>query len=84
MTMKIVSASVAGFLITVGLLLDDIVVNAEEEKEVDILVDRVDTTTTRYRMEEIRDDKTKSPEGFQRGIRARNSEQLQVPEINHL
>ena len=79
MTMKIVSASVAGFLLTVGLLLDDIVVNAEEEKEVDILVDRVDTTPQGIEWRRF-----VMTEGFQRGIRARSSEELQVPEINHL
>ena len=37
---------------------DDIVVNAEEEEEAGVLVDRLDTTATRYKME-IGPDKTK-------------------------
>ena len=40
MTMKVMSAS--GFRFA-----DDIVVNAEEEEEAGVLVDRLDTTTTR-------------------------------------
>ena len=34
---------------------DGIVVNAQEEDEADVLVDRLDTTTTRYEMEIVRD-----------------------------
>ena len=37
---------------------DDIVVKAEEEEEADLLLDRLDTTTTPYKME-IGPDKTK-------------------------
>ena len=48
------------------LITDDTVVNAEEE-EAGILVDRLNTTTTRYKME-IGSDKTKvmtnNPKGF--------------------
>ena len=48
---------------------DDIVVNAEEEEVAGVLVDRIDTTTTRYKME-IGPDKTKvmtnNSNGFQR------------------
>ena len=50
---------------------DDIVVNAEEEEEAGVLVDRLDRTTTRYKME-IGPFKTKmmtnNPNGFQREI----------------
>ena len=48
---------------------DDIVVNEEEEEEAGVLIDRLDRTTTRYKME-IGPDKTKvmtnNPNGFQR------------------
>ena len=48
---------------------DDIVVNAEKEEETGVLVDRLDTTTTRYKMQ-IGPDKTKvmthNPNCFQR------------------
>ena len=47
---------------------DDIVVNAEEEEEAGVLVDSLDTTTTRYKLD-ISPDKTKvmtnNPNGFQ-------------------
>ena len=54
------SVSVGGQLITNFRFADDIVVNAEDEdeEEVGALVDRLDTTTTRYKME-IGPDKTK-------------------------
>ena len=51
------SVSIGGRLITNFRLADDIVVNAEEE-EANVLVDRLDTTTIRYKME-ISPDKTK-------------------------
>ena len=51
---------------------DDIVVNAEEEGEAGVLVDRLDITTPGYKME-IGPDKTKvmanNPNGFQREIK---------------
>ena len=52
MTMKVVSASED------DLCPDGIVVNEEEEEEVDVLADRLDTTTTMYKTE-IGPDKTK-------------------------
>ena len=52
------SVSIGGRLITNFRFADDIVVNAEEEEEAGVLVDRLDTTTTRYKME-IGPDKTK-------------------------
>ena len=52
------SVSIGGRLITNFRFADDIVVNAEEEEEVGVLVDRLDTTITRYKME-IGTDKTK-------------------------
>ena len=64
--------SIGGRLITSFRLADDIVVNAEDEEEAGILVDRLDTTTTRYKME-IGPDKTKvminNPNGFQKEIK---------------
>ena len=67
MTRKVVSASEND--INNFRLADDIVVNAEEEVEVGVLIDRLDTTTRRYKME-IGPDKTKvvtnNPNGFQR------------------
>ena len=39
------------WLITNFLFADDIVVNAKEEEEADVLVDRVDPTTKVYKME---------------------------------
>ena len=45
------SVSIGGRLITNFRFADDIVVNAEEEEEAAVLVDRLDTTTTRYKME---------------------------------
>ena len=48
---------------------DDIVVNAEEEEEAGVLVDRLDRTTTQYKME-IGPNKTKvmtnNPNGFRK------------------
>ena len=45
MTMKVVSASEDGHLITNFRFADGIVVNAEVEDEAGVLVDRLDTTT---------------------------------------
>ena len=52
------SVSIGGRLITNFRFADDIVVNAEEEEEAGVLVDRLDRTTTWYKME-IGPDKTK-------------------------
>ena len=84
------SVSIGGRLITnfEFRFADDIVVNAEEE-EAGVLVDRLDTTTTRYKIE-IGPDKTKvmanNPNGFQREIKIKGqrleeveSGELQVP-----
>ena len=68
------SASIGGRLITNFRFADDIVVNAEEEEEAGVLVDHLDTTITRYKME-IGQDKTKmmtnNSNGFQREIKIR-------------
>ena len=52
------SVSIGGQFFTNFRFADDIVVNAEDEEEAGILVDHLDTTTTRYKME-IGPDKTK-------------------------
>ena len=66
------SVSIGGRLITYFRFADDIVVNAEEEEEAGVLVDRLDRTTTRYKME-ICPGKTKEmtniSNGFQREIK---------------
>ena len=63
------SVNVGGRLITNFRFAGDIVVNAEEEEKAGVLVDRLDRTTTRYKME-IGPDKTKvmtnNPNRFQR------------------
>ena len=51
------SVSIGGWRITNFRFADDIVVNEEEEEEAGVLADRLDTTTTRYKME-IGPDKT--------------------------
>ena len=61
------SINIEGRLITNFRFADDIVVNTEEEEEAGVLVDHLDITTTRYKME-IGPDKTKvmtnNPNGF--------------------
>ena len=67
--------TIGGRLITNFRFTGDIVVNAEEEEEAGVLIDRLDTTTTRYKME-IGPDKTKvmtnNPNGFQREIKIKD------------
>ena len=66
------SVSIGGRLNTNFCFADDIVVNAEEEEEAGVLIDPLDRTTTRYKME-ISPDKTKvmtnNSNGFQREIK---------------
>ena len=66
------SVSIGGRLITNFCFADDIVINAEEEEEAGVLIDPLDRTTTRYKME-ISPDKTKvmtyNSNGFQRKVR---------------
>ena len=66
------SVSIGGRLITNFRFADDTVVNAEEEEEAGVLIERLDRTTTRYKLE-IGSDKTKvmtnNPNGFQREIK---------------
>ena len=85
------SVSISGRLITIFRLADDILVNAKEEEKAGVLVNQLDTTTTRYKME-IGPDKTEmmtnNSIGFQRDqdkrSEVRSSIELQVPGINHL
>ena len=74
------SVSIGGRLITNFRFADDIVVNAEEEEEAGVLIDRLDRTTTRYKME-IGPDKTKvmtnNPNGFQREIKGQRLEEVE-------
>ena len=66
------NVSIGGRLITNFRFADGIVVNAEEEEEAGVLINRLDRTITRYKVE-IRPDKTKvmtnNPNGFQREIK---------------
>ena len=65
----------------------DDTVNAEEEAEAGILVDRLDTITTRYKME-IGQDKTKvmtnNPNGFQREIKIKGQKLEEVENFKYL
>ena len=77
--------TIGGRLITNFRFADDIVVNAEEEEEADVLIDRLDRTTTRYKME-IGPDKTKvmtnNPNGFQREIKIKGQWLEEVENFN--
>ena len=79
------SVSIGGRLITNFRFADDIVVNAEEEAG--ILIDRLDRTTTRYKME-IGPDKTKvmtnNPNGFQREIKIKGQRLEEVENFKYL
>ena len=79
--------SIGGRLITNFRFSDDMVVNAEEEKEDGILVDRLDTTTTKYKMD-IGPDKTKvttnNPNVFQRGIKLKCQRLEEVENFKYL
>ena len=81
------SVSIGGRLITNFRFADDIVLNAEEEEEAGILIDRLDRTTTRYKME-IGPDKTKvmtnNPNGFQREIKIKGQRLEEVENFKYL
>ena len=81
------SVSVGGRLITNFRFADDIVVNADVEEEVGVLVGRLDTTTTRYKME-IGPDKTKvmtnNPNGFQREIKMKGQRLEEAENFKYL
>ena len=71
------SVSIGGRRITNFHFAADIVVNEEEEEEAGILIDRLDRSTTRYKME-IGPDKTKvmtnNPNGFQKEMKGQRLE----------
>ena len=81
------SVSIGGRLITNFRFVDDIVVNAEEEVETDVLIDHLDRTTTRYKME-IGPEKTKvmtnNPNGFQREIKIKGQRLEEVENFKYL
>ena len=81
------SVSIGGRLIPNFRFADDIVVNAEEEEEAGVLVDHLDTTTTRYKME-IGPDKTKvmtnNPNDFQREIKIKGQRLKEVENFKYL
>ena len=62
------SVNIGGRLITNFRFADDIVVNAEEEEEAGVLIDRLDRTTTRYKWRSIQTRQkkvmTNNPNGF--------------------
>ena len=78
------SGSIGGRPITKFRFADDIVVNAVEEEEAGVFVDRLDTTTTRYKLE-IGPDKTKvmtnNPNGFQREIKIKGQRLKEVENL---
>ena len=86
MTMKVVSAPGDDSLPTSALQMT-IVVNAEVEEEAGVLKDRLDRTTTRYKME-IGPDKTKvmtnNPNGFQREIKIKGQMLEEVENFKYL
>ena len=81
------SVSIGGRLITNFRFADAIVINVEEEEEAGVPIDRLDTTTTRYKME-IGPDKTKvmtnNPNGFQREINIKGQRLEEVENFKHL
>ena len=81
------SVSIGGRPITNFRFADDIIVNAEEEEEAGILIDRLDRTTTSYKME-IGPDKTKVmtniPNGFQREIKTKGHRLEEVENFKYL
>ena len=81
------SVSIGGRLITNFRFADGIIVNVEEEEEAGVLVDRLDSTTTRYKME-IGPDETKAmtnnPNGFQRKIKIKCQRLEEVENFKYL
>ena len=80
------SVSNGGRLITYFRFADDIVENADAEEEAGVLVDHLDTTTTRYKME-ISPDKTEvmtnNPNGFQREIKIKGQRLEEVENLKY-
>ena len=81
------SVTIEGRLITNFRFADNIVLNAEEEEEAGVLIDRLDRTTTKYKME-IGPDKTKvmtnNPNGFQREIKIKCQRLEEVENFKYL
>ena len=81
------SVSIGGRLVSNFCFADDIVINVEEEEETGILIDSLDRTTTRYKME-IGPDKTKvmtnDPNGFQREIKIKDQRLEEVENFKYL
>ena len=81
------SVSIGGRLITNFRFADDTVINAKEEEEAGVLIDRLDRTTTRYKME-IGSDKTKvmttNPNGFKREIKIKGHRLDEVENFKYL
>ena len=81
------SVSIGGRLIINFPFADDIVVNAEEEEETGVLVDRLYSTTTRYKME-VGPDKTKvmtnNPNGPQTEIKIKGQRLEEVKNFKYL
>ena len=81
------SVSIGGRPITNFRFAVDTVVNAEEEEEASVLIDRLDTTTTRYKME-VGPDKTKemtyNPNGFQKEIKIKGQRLEEVENFMYL
>ena len=77
------NVSIWGRLITNFRFADDIIVNAEEEEEAGVLIDRLDRTTTRYKMED-KQPKWLPKRDQDKRSEARRSGKLQVLRGNHL
>ena len=86
MAIKVVSASEEGLLPTSALQMT-FHVNAEGEENADVLVDRSDTTATKYKIE-ISPDKTKvmtnNPNEFQKEIKIKGQRLEAVEKFKHL
>ena len=81
------SVSIGGRLITNFRFADDMVVNAEKEEEAGVLVNRLNTTTTRYKMEigqENTKGMTNNPNGFQREIKIKGQRMEEVENFKYL
>ena len=81
------SVSIGGRLIINFGIADDIVVNAEEEEDVGVLADRLDTTTTRYRTEigkGMTNVMTNNLNGFQREIKIKGQRLQELENFRYL
>ena len=75
--------SIGGRRITNFRFADDIVVNAEDEEEAGVLVDRLDRTTTRNKME-IVPGKTNNLNGFRKEIKIKGQGLEEVVNFKYL